>query len=125
MLGDDPLSFLLFPVNRPDRFDAVITDGEGRVREIRVKQPHPGSPWIWGAFKLSGHTMQEMHDLWVRRGCSDEYIGTLVNAYLAEGGSAVGLKAGEAYVDVGTLHGYREAIRLLSSRPVEPAGALA
>jgi glucose-1-phosphate thymidylyltransferase len=124
-LGDDPLSFLLFPVNRPERFDAVLTDPGGRVREIRVKQQNPGSPWIWGAFKLSGQTMGELYDLWCERDRNDEYIGTLVNAYLARGGIAVGVRAGEAYVDVGTLHGYREAIRLLSSRPVASAGALA
>jgi hypothetical protein len=47
-----------------------------------------------------------------------------VNAYLAQGGEAVGVRAGEAYVDVGTLHGYREAIRVLSARPIEGAGAL-
>jgi glucose-1-phosphate thymidylyltransferase len=123
MLGDDPLSFLLFPVNRPERFDAVLTDAGGRVQEIRVKQQQPGSPWIWGAFKLSGRTMRELYELWCRRGCTDEYIGTLVNAYLSQGGTAVGVRAGEAYVDVGTLHGYREAIRLLSSRPVEGIGA--
>jgi glucose-1-phosphate thymidylyltransferase len=123
MLGDDPLSFLLFPVNRPERFDAVLTDAGGRVQEIRVKQQQPGSPWIWGAFKLSGRTMRELYELWCRRGCTDEYIGTLVNAYLSQGGTAVGIRAGEAYVDVGTLHGYREAIRLLSSRPVEGIGA--
>jgi glucose-1-phosphate thymidylyltransferase len=124
-LGNDPLSFLLFPVNRPERFDAVLTDAGGRVREIRVKQQNPGSPWIWGAFKLSGRTMRELHDLWCRRNHQGEYIGTLVNAYLAQGGSAVGVRAGEAYVDVGTLHGYREAIRLLSGRPVESIGATA
>ena len=122
-LGEDPLSFLLFPVNRPERFDAVLTDECGRVREIRVKQPNPGSPWIWGAFKLAGRTMAELYELWCERNRSDEYIGTLVNAYLARGGTAVGLRAGEAYVDVGTLHGYREAIRLLSSRPIERVGA--
>jgi dTDP-glucose pyrophosphorylase len=123
MLGEDPLSFLLFPVNRPERFDAVLTEGAGRVREIRVKQPNPGSPWIWGAFKLSGRTMRLLYDLWCERNRQDEYIGTLVNAYLAQGGEAVGVRAGEAYVDVGTLHGYREAIRLLSSRPVAAVGA--
>jgi dTDP-glucose pyrophosphorylase len=124
-LGNDPLSFLLFPVNRPERFDAVLTDESGRVREIRVKQQNAGSPWIWGAFKLSCRTMRELYDLWCERQQSDEYIGTLVNAYLARGGRAVGVRAGEAYVDVGTLHGYREAIRLLSCRPVEPVGASA
>jgi glucose-1-phosphate thymidylyltransferase len=121
-LGHEPLSFLLFPVNRPERFDAVLMDDGGRVREIRVKQQNPGSPWIWGAFKLSGRTMRELYDLWCERGHRDEYIGTLVNAYLAAGGSAVGVRAGEAYVDVGTLHGYREAIRLLSNRPVAGLG---
>jgi glucose-1-phosphate thymidylyltransferase len=93
------------------------------VREIRVKQANPGSPWIWGAFKLSGRTIRELYDLWCQRNQSDEYIGTLVNAYLSAGGSAVGVRAGEAYVDVGTLHGYREAIRLLSNRPVESLSA--
>jgi glucose-1-phosphate thymidylyltransferase len=123
-LGDDPLSFLLFPVDQPERFDAVLTDDLGRVREIRVKQADPGSSWIWGAFKLSGITMRILFDLWCERGRSDEYIGTLVNAYLARGGLAVGVPAGEAYVDVGTLHGYREAIRVLSARPMESAEAL-
>src|SRR3954462_9163353 len=32
------LSFLLFPVTRPELFDAVVTDEHGRVREIQVKQ---------------------------------------------------------------------------------------
>ena len=123
-LGDQPLSFLLFPVNRPERFDTVITDVDGAVKEIRVKQQNSGSPWIWGAFKLSGQTMRALYDLWCERQRTDEYIGTLVNAYLARGGTAVGVRAGEAYVDVGTLHGYREAIRLLSSRPVVDAGVL-
>ena len=40
-------------------------------------------------------------------------MGTLVNAWLQAGGQAWGVCAGQSYVDVGTLHGYREAIRLL------------
>jgi NDP-sugar pyrophosphorylase family protein len=95
----------------------VLTDAAGRVREIRVKQADPGSHWIWGAFKLSGPTLRALHELWEARGRGDEYIGTLVNAWLAQGGRAVGVRAGETYVDVGTLHGYREAIRVLSARP--------
>jgi glucose-1-phosphate thymidylyltransferase len=124
-LGDDPLSFLLFAVNRPERFDAVLTDPTGQVREIRVKRHDAGSPWIWGAFKMTGQTMRELYQLWCERDRGDEYIGTLVNAYLARGGMAVGVRTGEAYVDVGTLHGYREAIRLLSSRPVTAGAVLA
>jgi hypothetical protein len=52
--------------------------------------------------------------LWHARNRQDEYVGTLVNAWLAQGGQAVGVRAGRTYVDVGTLHGYREAIRLLA-----------
>jgi dTDP-glucose pyrophosphorylase len=115
-LGDDPLSFLLFPVDAPERFDAVLTDHAGRVREIRVKQADPGTSWVWGAFKLSGRTLAALHELWEARERRDEYIGTLVNAWLGQGGRAAGVPAGETYVDVGTLHGYREAIGVLSAR---------
>jgi len=115
-LGDDPISFLLFPVDRPDLFDAVVTDASGRVLEVQVKQPAPSSSWVWGAFKLQGWALKELFDLWCERDRADVYFGSLVNAYIARGGRATGVRAGEAYVDVGTLHGYREAARLLSGR---------
>ncbi|QFU17628.1 nucleotidyltransferase family protein [Microvirga thermotolerans] len=108
------LSFLLFPVDHPEFFDAVVLDENGSVREIEVKRQDASSRWIWGAFKMSGRILEELRRLWTSRSCQDEYFGTLVNAYLAGGGTAYGVKAGRAYVDVGTLHGYRSAIGLLS-----------
>lgn len=115
-LPDDALSFLLFPVERPEFFDAVVTDETGRVREIQVKQFHADSNWIWGAFKMPGGILADLHRLWRERDQRDEYFGTLVNAWLAEGNEAWGIRAGVAYVDVGTLHGYRQAIRVLGER---------
>jgi dTDP-glucose pyrophosphorylase len=112
-LPDDALAFLLFPVERPELFDAVVSDDDGTVREIEVKQPNARSRWIWGAFTMPGATLAELHALWRERDQRDEYFGTLVNAYLSRGGRAMGIRAGQAYVDVGTLHGYREAIELL------------
>lgn len=117
-LPDGHFSFLLFPVAKPELFDAVITDDMGFVEEIQVKKQGAGSKWVWGAFKLTGEHFAELYRLWTERGRSDQYIGTLVNAYLANGGTAIGLKRGEVYVDVGTLHGYREAVRVLSSNQV-------
>src|SRR5919202_1278209 len=38
-LPDDKLSFLLFPVEEPRHFDAVVTDSAGCVQEIQVKSP--------------------------------------------------------------------------------------
>lgn len=113
-LPDGILSFLLFPVSRPELFDAVATDEQGRVLEIQVKQPGPSSRWIWGAFKMPAHVLRDLFDLWCKRDRTDEYIGTLVNAYLERGGEAIGVRAGTCYVDVGTLEGYREAMRLLN-----------
>ena len=37
----------------------------------------------------------------------------LVNAFIAQGGRASAVRAGTSYVDVGTLHGYREALNIL------------
>lgn len=114
-LPDDELSFLLFPVEHPEAFDAVVREGSSdKVREIQVKSANPASNWIWGAFKMPGRILHELHLLWRRRQPRDEYIGTLVNAYLQAGGSAVGIAAGQHYADVGTLHGYRAAIEVLA-----------
>lgn len=113
-LPDNALSFLLFPVDNPEVFDAVVLDETMHVREIQVKQADAASSWIWGAFKLPGHVLEALRQLWISRSREDEYFGTLVNAYLAAGGEAIGIRAGASYVDVGTLHGYRAAIGLLS-----------
>ena len=120
-LPDGRLSFLLFPVSDPSLFDAVDCDEAGRVREIQVKSPGAPSRWIWGAFKMPGRTLHALYRIWQERGCCDEYIGTLVNAYLAQGGEAWGVPAGRSYVDVGTLNGYREAMRLLGGEAGMPA----
>ena len=107
-------SFLLFPVDRPQLFDAVVTDDAGGVREVQVKQPDASTKWVWGAFKLPAEELADLHQLWQRRSRQDQYIGTLVNAHLSHGGKVGAVLRGEKYVDVGTLHGYREAVRLLS-----------
>jgi dTDP-glucose pyrophosphorylase len=119
-LPDDCLSFLLFPVRRPDLFDSVVLDGRGRVLEIQVKQPSASSNWVWGAFKMPALLLHELHELWCTRGRVDEYIGTLVNAWLSVGGAAYGLRLGASYFDVGTMDGYLEAMRILSEAGQEP-----
>lgn len=124
LMPDHRLSFLLFPVAQPQFFDAVVTDTEDRVVEIQVKQAQPSSSWIWGAVKMDGGRFHALHQLWLLPNRNDEYLGTLVNAYLATGGDAVGVRAGMAYVDVGTLHGYREAIQMLNGHGPAQADSL-
>jgi glucose-1-phosphate thymidylyltransferase len=116
-LPDDRLAFLLFPVEQPELFDAVVTDAAGRVLAIDVKSPEARSGWVWGAFKMPGRVFHELRAFWKARPEPDEYIGTLVNAWLAEGGEAVGVRGGASYADVGTLDGYRMAMQLLGSGP--------
>jgi glucose-1-phosphate thymidylyltransferase len=110
----DRLFFLLFPVERPEFFDAVLTDDNGRVLKIQVKSPHAGTRWVWGAFGMPGAVLHELHRLWLERDRHDTYVGSLVNAYLEAGGAAWGIRRGASYVDVGTLNGYREAMHLLA-----------
>jgi len=126
-LPEDVLSFLLFPVAQPQFFDAVLLEDDSdsapaiqrpasaRVLQIKVKQPDPGTNWIWGAFKMPGSVFHELRALWLGRDRADEYIGTLINAYLAAGGEARGFRLGHSYVDVGTLQGYRSAMGLLTT----------
>jgi dTDP-glucose pyrophosphorylase len=110
-LPDDRLSLLLFPVEHPERFDAVLTNAHADVLEVQVKSLQATSKWIWGAMRMPGTVLKHLHTIWTDR--RDEYLGTLINEYLARGGHASAFKIGESYVDVGTLNGYREALRLL------------
>lgn len=112
-LPDHPFSFALFPVEHPELFDAVELDEQGDVRQIHVKSAPAKTPWVWGAFKLRARVLRELFELWNEPGRHDEYFGSLVNVHLSRGNVAKGFRIGEAYVDVGTLNGYREARRLL------------
>lgn len=109
-------SFLLFPVERPELFDAVITDEQGFVQKIEVKEKKPSTDWIWGGLKLPGAELVLLRRLWHERGRADQYLGTLVNSHIANGHKVAAIKCGERYVDVGTLHGYREASQLLADQ---------
>ena len=70
----DRLSFLLFPVERPELFDAVDCDDAGRVRSIQVKSTAATTNWIWGAFQMPGATLHALHRFWLGRGRRDEYM---------------------------------------------------
>jgi glucose-1-phosphate thymidylyltransferase len=124
LLPPAPIAFLCFPVAQPEFFDAVVCDASGAVEEIQVKQRDARSNWVWGAFRVSGRAFHELYELWRQPGRGDEYIGTLVNAYLKRGGHATAALHGTAYVDVGTVRGYREAISLLSGPVVADRASL-
>lgn len=110
------LTFLCFRVAQPQHFDAVVSDDAGRVEEIQVKQADATSPWVWGALKLPVSTLIELAELWRRPERRDIYLGTLVTAWIANGGAAWAARAGTGYVDVGTMHGWRDAIHLLEDQ---------
>lgn len=123
-LPDDRLSCLLFPVERPELFDAVALDERGAVRTIEVKSATPSTHWIWGAMKMPGSAFHALEALWRARSRRDEYLGTLINAFIDGGGEAWGVKAGRAYVDVGTIEGYRAALDVLRREGAAPTGTI-
>ena len=67
-LPDDELSFLLFPVTKPELFDAVVTDGAGWVQAIEVKRVTARSRWIWGAIKMPGGVFHQSAGSLAREG---------------------------------------------------------
>ena len=116
-LGPAAVNLLLFPVDNPAAFDAVICDELGNVKQVQVKHVHPLSKWIWGAITTTGEAFYQLKLLWESRRRQDEYLGHLLNAFLAEGKRARGKFCGEVYIDVGTLEGYRAAQDYLRAQP--------
>jgi dTDP-glucose pyrophosphorylase len=108
-LPEQQLAFLLFQVDKPQLFDAVVTDEGGSVQEIQVKSSTATTDWIWGAFRGPTAVFRELQALWCERERRDEYLGPLVNAYIARGARVAGVRAGTSYLDVGTVTGYRRA----------------
>ena len=110
------VNLVLFPVANPSVFDAVLVDEQGAVRRVDVKQPYPGSHWIWGAVTASGRAFHDLRMLWDSRHRQDEYLGHLLNAYIAAGNLVRATASGEHYMDVGTMEGYRHAQDFLRAR---------
>jgi len=109
-------NLLLFPVNNPSVFDAVICDEQGFVQEVQVKRRDARSHWIWGAVTTTGSAFHALKLLWESRHREDEYLGDLLNAFIAAGNCVRGTYAGEVYMDVGTLEGYHSAQDYLRGR---------
>ena len=103
------LSFLLFPVEHPQLFDAVVLRENGRVQDIQVKDANATSHWIWGAVTVQGEAFHRLKLLWESRHRADKYLGELLNASIAAGNPVQGKFSGESYIDVGTMEGYRNA----------------
>jgi dTDP-glucose pyrophosphorylase len=110
------VSLLLFPVNNPSAFDAVVSDEHGYVQEVEVKRADAHSHWVWGAVTATGAAFHNLKLLWESRHREDEYLGHLLNAYMAAGNLVRAPSAGEIYMDVGTLEGYHQALNFLRHR---------
>src|SRR6185312_6664671 len=116
LAGDADVNLVLFPAADPSQFDAVITDDNGYVTRVEVKQPDAHSQWVWGAVTATGKAFHDLKLLWEARHREDQYLGHLLNAYIAAGGGVRGSAVGELYMDVGTLEGYRRALDHLRER---------
>lgn len=103
------VNLVLFPVNDPTVFDSVSCDDLGFVREVQVKKKDAASHWVWGAVTARGESFHRLNLLWESRHRGDEYLGDLLNAFIAAGNVVKGRHCGEVYMDVGTMEGYRNA----------------
>jgi glucose-1-phosphate thymidylyltransferase len=102
-------SFLLFPSSHPENFDSVLVADESRVVEIQVKHCQAKSQWIWGAMRMPATIYRALYEFWITRSRKDEYLGTLIQAWIDEGGEVLGIKAGTSYLDVGSVQGLQMA----------------
>jgi dTDP-glucose pyrophosphorylase len=118
-LDHTDVNLVLFPVPNPAAFDAVACDEQGYVKQVQVKTNAAASNWIWGAVTATGDSFRRLKLLWESRHRADEYLGDLLNAFIAAGNIVRGRHCGEVYMDVGTLEGYRKAQDYLrANRPL-------
>ena len=110
------VNLVQFPVTDPTQFDAVVCDDFGFVQQVEVKKSDAHSHWIWGAVTTTGPAFRALKLLWEARHREDEFLGDLLNAYIAAGNRVRGRFSGEHYMDVGTIQGYHTAQDFLRAR---------
>jgi len=110
------VNLLLFPVDDPTAFDAVVCDEHGYVKTVEVKRAKPHSYWIWGAITATGQAFHLLRLFWEARRRQDQYLGDLLNAYIEAGNPVRGYASGETYLDIGTVNGYHAAQDFLRGR---------
>ena len=118
------VNLVLFPVTEPAAFDAVVCDQLGYVQRVEVKKVDARSHWIWGAVTATGDAFHALNLLWEARHQEDLFLGDLLNAYISAGNVVRATHAGERYMDVGTLQGYRTAqdfLRAMAEPPLQEA----
>jgi glucose-1-phosphate thymidylyltransferase len=103
------VNLVLFPVNEPRHFDAVVCDDLEYVERVEVKRPDAHSHWIWGAVTCTGEGFHALKLLWEARHREDQFLGHLLNAYIAAGNPVRATHSGEIYMDVGTVEGFHAA----------------
>ena len=103
------VNLVLFPVQNPSLFDAVVCDPQNFVTRVEVKVAVPQSNWIWGAIAATGDSFHSLKLLWEARHREYEYLGTLLNAFIDAGNAVRGHHVGETYIDVGTMEGFHRA----------------
>ncbi|HET7749278.1 MAG TPA: sugar phosphate nucleotidyltransferase [Terriglobales bacterium] len=114
------VNLVLFPVMEPAAFDAVVCDQLNYVQRVEVKKADAHSQWIWGAVTATGNAFHALKLLWEARHREDTYLGDLLNAYISAGNVVRATHAGEHYMDVGTLEGYRAAQDFLRATAEPP-----
>lgn len=115
-LEQSDINLVLFPVSDPTVFDSVVCDEQAYVREVQVKRENAASHWVWGAVTAHGESFHRLKLLWEARHRGDEYLGDLLNAFIAAGNTVRGRYCGEVYMDVGTMQGYHNAQDYLRTR---------
>src|SRR5205085_11665109 len=73
-LDDAGINLMLFPVNDPSAFDAVVVDDLGYVRQVEVKRADASTQWIWGAVTCTGVALHALRCLWEARHRIDQYL---------------------------------------------------
>ena len=103
-----------FPVERPELFDAVVTDDDGRVlRDPGEDARRPLAAGSGARSRCRAACCTSSHALW-QRARAPRRVHRHAGQRLARARRASRrASAGKAYVDVGTLNGYREAMQLL------------
>ncbi|HXE31950.1 MAG TPA: hypothetical protein VN515_09140 [Terriglobales bacterium] len=102
---------ITFPAAHPEAYDAVVPGFGERVARVEVKSCRDPRRRIWGAITAPGHEYLALERFWRVRGRGEQFLGDLLNAWIAAGNPVTYDCQGTRYWDIGTPAGYEYALR--------------
>lgn len=106
------LTLGLFDSGKPESYDSVVIDENGKIKSVEVKVANPKSKWTWGIGIFKASIAPELIRLGESQNADYPLLGQAIHDYSREGDAYALELQDSSYIDIGTPEDFARARKL-------------